>query len=93
MYDIIHIVIEIAVIVSYILVMIRMFLNGHVILGILSLPCLCPLVAFVYGWIRSGDWNIRGLMLIWTIALIANIVLYNVQPPTYIHLSDLQLQR
>ncbi len=89
--DAIHVVIEITAVVCYILVMIRMFFNGHFILGILSLPCICPLVAFVYGWIRSGDWNMRGLMMIWTIALIANVVLYNIQPPSYIPMERLQL--
>jgi hypothetical protein len=40
------------------------------------------LVAFVFGWIKSSEWNAKGIMLIWTIAIIAGIVLGIVHPNT-----------
>jgi hypothetical protein len=61
-----------------------MFQNGSTILGIVCLVTGCcligPTIAFVIGWMRSTQWNIRGLMLIWTVAVIANIVLHFVSP-------------
>jgi hypothetical protein len=89
-YDGIHAILHITSVVCFILVLIRIFLNGHLIVGIVSL-CLCQPVAFIYGWIKAGDWNMQNLMLIWTIALIADAVLFSFHPPSYIPMERLQL--
>lgn len=32
------------------------------------------LVAFVVGWMRAPEWNLRTVMIIWTIALIIGLI-------------------
>ncbi len=90
MYDGIHAILHIATVVCFIIVLIKIFFNGHLIVGIVSL-CICQPVAFIYGWIKAGDRNIQALMLIWTIAIIGDIVLYPIHPPSYIPVERLQL--
>jgi hypothetical protein len=63
----------------YILVVIKMFQNGDTTLGILSLALLPVfavgiIVAFVIGWIYSGKYRIKKLMLGWTGVVAMQIV-------------------
>jgi hypothetical protein len=86
--DILHYALQLVLLICFIYVVVKMFQNGSTILGIVCLVTACCLVgwiiAFVVGWMRSGQWNIKGLMLVWTVALIAEIVLGIVQPSTAI---------
>jgi hypothetical protein len=65
-------------IVCFIMVVVKMFQNGKSGLGIATILLLCcgigGLVAFIYGWMKSTEWNIRNLMLAWTVAIIIGIV-------------------
>ncbi len=49
------------------------------LLGILSIV-LCPLGGFVIGWVKSKQWGIQQVMLIWTstifVALLCQIFLW-----------------
>lgn len=54
------------------IVCIKMFKNGQTGMGIacLAMSFLCfglgmPL-AFVYGWMKAGEWKMKGLMIGWT---------------------------
>jgi hypothetical protein len=83
-FDIIHYALGLVSLICFIYVVVKMFQNGSTVLGIVSIIGLCFcvgwLIAFVFGWIRSSQWNIRGLMLIWTVAIIAEIVMTFVHP-------------
>lgn len=66
-------------IVCFIIVVMKMFQNGQTGLGIATIVLLfcCGiggLIAFIYGWVKSGEWNIRNVMLAWTVAFIIGIV-------------------
>ena len=61
----------IASLVYFILVVVQMFKHEQVGLGLASLvltPCvgIGPLLAYVMGWVKAGEWGIRGLMWQWT---------------------------
>jgi hypothetical protein len=68
--------------VCWILVLIKMFQNDAVAPAVASIVLiLCgigPLVAFVYGWMKATPWGLQRLMLIWTLALLAQLVLVGV---------------
>ena len=34
-----------------------------------------PLIAFIYGWIKAAEWNIKNIMLVWTGVFILNIII------------------
>lgn len=62
------------------MVIVKMFQNGQTGLGIACIVLvLCAgigaLIAFVYGWIKSGEWDIKNIMLAWTGAIVLNILL------------------
>ena len=64
--------------VCFIIVLVKMFQNGKTGLGILCIVLVCcgvgELVAFIYGWIKAADWNIRNVMIAFTIGWILMIV-------------------
>src|SRR5262245_36869416 len=69
---------SLGMLVCFILVIVTMFQRGSSGMGIACLLLLCcaigGVVAFVYGWIKSGDWGITRLMTVWTICLILCII-------------------
>ena len=66
--------------VCFILVVVKMFQNGQTGLGVATLITIfCGiggLIAFIYGWIKSTEWNLKTVMLIWTVAFIGNLGVY-----------------
>jgi hypothetical protein len=65
--------------VCFVLVVVKMFQNNQTGLGIASivlLPCcgIGYLLALVMGWVKSGEWNIGNVMLIWTGAFLVSFV-------------------
>jgi hypothetical protein len=81
--------------VCFIIVLVKMFQNGRTGLGItcilLSLCCgIGSLVAFVYGWINTGAWNLRTVMLIWTVCVILLFIGGALAPPDTTQLQHLQ---
>ena len=63
----------IASLVCWIMVLIKIFQNAGVGLGILGI--VCGIFALVYGWIKAAEWDIKNIMLIWTIITVVSIVL------------------
>lgn len=51
---------------------VRAFQSGKPVLGIVS---LCPLVAFIIGWINVKEWNHQLAMTIWSIVFLINLLL------------------
>jgi len=70
-----------AAFVCYILVVIKMFQKGDQTMGLVSaigfLVCgLGYLVAFVYGWMKAAEWDIKKIMLGWTACLLVNLAVF-----------------
>lgn len=82
--------------ICFILVLIRMFQNGATGLAIacivLAFCCgLGGLVAFIYGWVKSGQWSLRNVMLAWTVCIILSVV-GNIMNPAQFTASIQQFQ-
>jgi len=58
--------------VCWIMEVIAAFQKGEgPLLGILSI-IFCGLGAFIIGWIKSKEWGIQQMMMIWTIAVVVS---------------------
>ena len=67
--------------VCFILVVVQMFQRGQNGLGILCIILgVCTgvglLIAFVYGWVKAGEWNLKNVMMFWTVGWVVLIVGY-----------------
>jgi hypothetical protein len=65
--------------VCFILVIVKMFQQGATGLAIacIVLAFCCGigfLIAFIYGWMKSGEWNLRNVMLIWTVCIVLSVI-------------------
>ncbi|HEV8582833.1 MAG TPA: hypothetical protein VGX68_27525 [Thermoanaerobaculia bacterium] len=58
--------------ICWIMVLIKMFPAEGVLKGVLAI--ICGLYAFVWGWINATKFNLKNIMLIWTIAIIVQVV-------------------
>lgn len=66
--------------IFFIMVVVKMFKHGQTGLGIacLATSLLCGGIgvgiAFIYGWVKAGEWQMKGLMMGWTAtALLASV--------------------
>ena len=64
--------------VCFVLVVVKMFQNNQTGLGIACIVGLCVcgiggLVAFIMGWVKSGEWNLKTVMLVWTGVILLNM--------------------
>lgn len=64
---------EVGAFVCFVLVLIKLFQQKGVLHGILGI--ICALYTFIWGWIEAARLNIKNIMLIWTILIIASSVL------------------
>jgi hypothetical protein len=55
--------------VCWIKVLIALFKNAGVGLGILGI--FCNIFAFIWGWVKSGQLALKGTMIVWTLATVA----------------------
>ncbi len=65
--------------VCWIMVLIKMFQNDKLLLGVLGI--LCGLWAFIWGWMKSGSLGLKKIMMIWSVCIgltIVGNVLYGV---------------
>jgi hypothetical protein len=58
--------------ICWILVLIKMFPAEGALKGILAI--ICSLYAFIWGWIYSGKFNLRNVMIIWTVCIVLAII-------------------
>ncbi|MEO8496381.1 MAG: hypothetical protein ABI614_15040 [Planctomycetota bacterium] len=70
----------VASLVFFIMVVIQMFKRDQTTLGIVCIvlaPCMCigPLVAFVFGWMKATEWNLKKIMTYWTVAFVLYFIL------------------
>ena len=61
----------------YITVVVQTFVHGETGWGVASLFCCCGgiLLAFIYGWVKSGEWGTGLLMTAWSLCVVSSIVL------------------
>ena len=59
--------------VPFIIVLIKLFQTKGALHGILGI--ICGLYTFIWGWMNATTLNIKNVMLIWTVLLVASIVL------------------
>ena len=88
MLDAISIALSLVWLFCFVLVVVKMFQYGRSILGIVTLVLslfagVGTVVAFALGWVRSTQWNIKGLMLVWTVAIITWLVFHTVYTPEW----------
>jgi hypothetical protein len=69
--QILSLVIGIGSLVCWIIVLVKIFQSGNILMGILG---ICPLVAFIYGWVKNEELGIRQIMTVWTILIIAGFI-------------------
>lgn len=60
-----------ASLVCWIMVLIKIFQDGKIGLGVLGI--ICPLFAFIYGWVRVSDFGMQTIMLVWSVAIAVGI--------------------
>jgi hypothetical protein len=90
-------VVEVAGLVSFVcfvVVSIQMFQHGATALGVtcivLTRCCgLGGLIAFIYGWVKAGEWKIGNLMTVWTVAFAIDIVASSLNPAPSLSLRQL----
>jgi len=57
--------------VCWIMVLIKIF-KENIGLGILGI--FCGIFAFIYGWVKVKQYNIKNVMVAWTVALLVMIL-------------------
>ena len=60
-------------IVCWIIVLVKIFQAGNIGIGIVGI--ICGIVAFIYGWTKADELQIKNVMIIWTVSIIAQIAL------------------
>jgi len=65
-------------IVCWIIVLVKIFQSGNVGLGILGI--ICGIFTFIYGWVKVDEYGIRQVMLVWSVVIIASIILQMMMP-------------
>ncbi len=71
---------SLAQLICLILVLIKMFQDGKIGLGVVSI--FCGIVAFVYGWMNADKYRIKNVMIIWTAAVVVNVGAFALAPRT-----------
>ena len=67
--------------ICFIMVLIKLFPAEGALKGILAI--ICALYAFIWGWINASKFNLRNVMIAWTIAIIVSIVMNVMGYPIY----------
>jgi hypothetical protein len=66
-------VLSLGSLICFILVLVKLFQSEGVGKGILGL--ICGIYTFIWGWMHQDKVGVKNLMLIWTLLIIASIVL------------------
>lgn len=80
-----YVVVALIALVLHIMLLIKVFQYGGALFGILGI--ICGLFAFIWGWMKCGDYGFRNLMIWLTIASLATAVLRTVSHNADPHLS------
>ena len=74
------VILSLVALVCGVLVCVKMFQNNQTGLGIISLILMfCSgigyFITLIYGWMKSSEWNIKGLMMVYTASFVIGSVL------------------
>ena len=71
--------------ICFILILVKMFQNGQTILAIVCLVCcgFGGLIAFIFGWMKSGEWGTKNIMIIWTVCWVLLIIGGAINPANF----------
>lgn len=72
---ILSMVASLASLVCWIIVLIKMFQSEGALKGVLGI-ITCGIYAFIWGWMNTARFNLKNIMIIWTIAIIISLVVY-----------------
>lgn len=65
--------------VCFIMVLVQMFKRGESTMGIVCIVtifcCVGGLIAFVYGWTKAAAWDIKNIMIAWSVVIVLNMIL------------------
>jgi hypothetical protein len=59
-------------VVCWVMVLIKMFPAEGPLKGILAI--ICGLYAFIWGWINAGRFNLKPIMLGWTVCILVSML-------------------
>lgn len=76
----IGVVLSLVALVCSVMVCVKMFQNNQTGLGIVSLVLMfCSgigyFITLIYGWMKSSEWNIKGLMMVYTATFVIGSLL------------------
>jgi hypothetical protein len=79
--------------ICFILVLVQMFQRGAkgIAIACIVLSFCCGvggLIAFVYGWVKAGAWNISTLMTVWTVAVAIDVVAGSLNPAPFLYFQQ-----
>jgi len=66
-------VVGIGSLICWILVIVKIFQSGAIGLGICAI--ICPLFAFIYGWVKVDEFGIKNVMIAWSVCILLNLVM------------------
>jgi hypothetical protein len=69
--------VALANVICFVLVLVKQFQNAGAIHGIVGIVT-CGIWTFIWGWIKSGRFDFRMLMLVWTTLIIVQVVIMNI---------------
>ena len=70
---IVTMLVGLGMLICAIIVLIKLFQNEGALKGILGI--ICGLYTFIWGWMNANKLGIKNIMIIWTLLLIAYIIL------------------
>jgi hypothetical protein len=60
--------------ICWIIVLIKQFQTAGVVHGIIGIVT-CGIWTFIWGWMNASNLNIKNIMLIWTVLIVAGLVI------------------
>ena len=64
---------SIVCLVCWVMVLIKMFPAEGALKGVLAI--ICGLYAFIWGWMNASRFNLRNIMVVWTIGILVAIAM------------------
>ena len=65
--------------ICFVFVLVKMFQNNDTAIGVVTIVTFCfgigQFVALIFGWMKAREWNIKGLMVTYTIALLGSMLI------------------
>ena len=73
---VLNMLISLAILVVFIMVLIKLFKKEGVGLGILGI--ICALYTFIWGWINHKKQKITNLMIAWSVLIVLSIIISSI---------------